>query len=108
MTDNDATADSCPMIDEFVGQGAPVGRESRQPEQTASIGCAILTEFIDQGKPAHDGPASVDPADSPRSTSQGCDAITTFSVAGFIPAGAEKNGGVSQEQATAKRESGAD
>jgi hypothetical protein len=106
MTDQDATADSCPIIDEFIGQGTPVAREPCQPQQTASIGCAILTEFIDQGKPANGCPAATNPGDSPRSTSQGCDAITTFSDAGFVPAGAEKNGGsVSQEQARAKRES---
>jgi hypothetical protein len=109
MTDKDAAADSCPIIDEFVGQGTPVARESRQAEQTAAIGCTILTEFTGQGQRAKGSLAPPEPAESRRSASQGCEAITTFSDEGFVPVAAstkaEKNGGVSKELAQAKRES---
>jgi hypothetical protein len=109
MNEKDSGADRCSIIDDFIGQGAAVGSESRCFDRIATSGCTILTDFSDQGQPTRGAMPSAKPTATPQSASQGCEAITTFVDEGFVPAtearnGPAKNRSVTNEQAPAKRE----
>jgi hypothetical protein len=61
---------SCPVIVEFIGQGAPKSGPT-PPAATETAGCAVITEFIGQGAPTA-------PLLAALGFSAGCTSLTEF------------------------------